>query len=105
QLQRDWAAKLKVEVETRSPSGMVLVLIPPGGAALPRPYWLGKYEVTQKQWQAVMGYNPSSFQTPNKKVEGLDTKSFPVEMVSWYDSVEYCNKLSAREGLKPYYEL
>ena len=52
-----------------------------------------------------MGYNPSSFKKGNKSLEGLDTSRFPVEKVSWFDSVEYCNKLSEKEGLKPYYEL
>jgi len=43
----------------------------------------------------VMGGNPSKF-----KGEDL-----PVEMVSWYDAIEYCNKRSLKEGLKPYYNI
>ncbi len=71
-----------------------MVLIPPG-ELVKYPYRLGKYEVTQEEWQKVMGYNPSSFKGPN----------LPVETVNWFDSVEFCNKLSEREGLKPYYDL
>lgn len=58
-------------------------------------YYIGKYEVTQKEWVEVMGSNPSLFQ-------GDD---LPVEMVSWYDAVEYCNKRSIQEGLQPYYNI
>lgn len=58
-------------------------------------FYLGKYEVTQKEWKAVMGSNPSKF-------EGDD---LPVETVSWYDCVEYCNARSLKEGLKPYYTI
>jgi len=58
-------------------------------------FYIGKYEVTQKEWVEVMGNNPSQF-------EG---DSLPVEMVSWYDCVEYCNKRSLKEGLKPYYNI
>ena len=72
---------------------------------MPKPYLLGKYEVTQGEWEAVMGSNPSLFQKSRKEVVGMDTSRFPVERVSWYDSVEFCNKLSEKEGLKPYYSL
>lgn len=58
-------------------------------------FYLGKHEVTQKEWIEVMGSNPSKFQ-------GDD---LPVEMVSWYDGVEYCNRRSIKEGLKPYYDI
>jgi formylglycine-generating enzyme required for sulfatase activity len=104
-LQREWAKKLGLEVEMTSPSGIVMVVIPPRGEALPKPYLLGKYEVTQGEWEAVMGSNPSLFQKSRKEVVGMDTSRFPVERVSWYDSVEFCNKLSEKEGLKPYYSL
>ncbi len=56
-------------------------------------FYIGKYEVTQKQWKEVMGNNPSRFR-------GEDN---PVEKVSWYDTVEFCNKLSEREGLSNCY--
>ena len=58
-------------------------------------FYIGKYEVTQKEWIEVMGNNPSGF-------KGDD---LPVEMVNWYDCVEYCNKRSIKEGLKPYYSI
>jgi len=94
-LQEEWAAKLKLPVEAENMLGMKLRLIPPG-EGVAKAFYLGNYEVTQGEWQEVMGYNPSAY---------MDTSKFPVEQVSWYDSVEFCNKLSEREGLKPYYEL
>jgi formylglycine-generating enzyme required for sulfatase activity len=56
-------------------------------------FYMGKYEVTQKEYQEVMGKNPSNY-------KGDD---LPVEMVSWYDAIEYCNKRSQKEGLTPAY--
>jgi adhesin HecA-like repeat protein len=56
-------------------------------------FYMGKYEVTQKEWTDVMGNNPSIFKG--------DT--LPVEQVSWYDAVKYCNALSLKEGLVPAY--
>jgi formylglycine-generating enzyme required for sulfatase activity len=60
-----------------------------------RDFYIGKYEVTQKEWMEVLGTNPSKFEGDN----------LPVETVSWYECVEYCNKRSAREKLKPYYNI
>jgi len=51
-------------------------------------FWMGKYEVTQRQWRAVMGNNPSHF-----KNAGPDA---PVESVSWNDCQEFIKKLNAR---------
>lgn len=50
-------------------------------------FWLGKTEVTQREWSAVMGSNPSNF-----KGDAL-----PVEQVSWDDAMEFCRKLTERE--------
>jgi len=58
-------------------------------------FYMGKYEVTQKEYQEVMGTNPSSFKGDN----------LPVECVSWFDAVEYCNALSRKEGLTPAYTI
>ncbi len=68
-----------------------------------RPFFLGKYDVTQEEYQKVMGANPSNFSAagPGKdKVAGLDTKHFPVETVSWNDAVDFCNRLSAMPAEK-----
>jgi formylglycine-generating enzyme required for sulfatase activity len=62
-----------------------------------RPFCLGVYEVTQAEYQQVMGKNPSEFSATGQykvNVFGQDTKRFPVENVSWNDAVEFCRKLS-----------
>ena len=56
-------------------------------------YSVMRTEVTQKQWQTVMGPNPSRF-------KGDD---LPVEYVSWIDAVEFCNALSEKQGLEKCY--
>lgn len=58
---------------------------------LNRPYYIGKFEITQAQWQKVMGNNPSSFQ--NDKVTDDATKH-PVENVSWSDVQQFIKKLN-----------
>ena len=58
-------------------------------------FYMGKYEVIQAQYEAVMGNNPSNITGTN----------LPVEMVTWYDAVEFCNKLSEIEGLQPVYTI
>ena len=104
--------------EITSPStGMVLVRIEPGefwmgspdsdkdAAAdekprhrvrITRPFYLGKYEVTRAEYKAVTGQEPSFLKgNPNN----------PVDTVPWLDAVRFCNQLSEREGLKPFYEI
>jgi formylglycine-generating enzyme required for sulfatase activity len=68
-----------------------------------RPFYMGVYEVTQKQYRQVMGANPSSFSKDGSykdQVRGKDTDHFPVENVSWQDATDFCKKLSARPAEK-----
>jgi formylglycine-generating enzyme required for sulfatase activity len=95
--------------------GMYFVLIPAGtfmmgagenepvsGGERPRhrvtiskPFYLGRYEVTQEQWEAVMGENPSEFQGWFK---GLFTRRHPVERVAWCDAQKFIERLNRKEG-------
>ena len=93
---------------SRTFAGIEMVWIPPGEFMMGSPedeqerldnegprhrvtfaqgFWLGKYEVTQAQWQAVMGGNPSYFKGDGK---------LPVECVSWDDCQEFIRKLNAK---------
>lgn len=58
-------------------------------------FYMSKYPVTQAEYQAVMGNNPSHFKGDQR----------PVDSVSWYEAVEYCNKRSEKEGLTPCYTI
>jgi formylglycine-generating enzyme required for sulfatase activity len=53
-----------------------------------KPYYFGVYEVTQEQYERIMGNNPSKFKGSTN----------PVENVTWDEAVEFCKKLSAEEG-------
>lgn len=77
--------------------------LPRHKVVLTRPIYLGAGEVTQKQYEAVMGANPSYFTKIRPQTADLDTGNFPVECVSWNDAVEFCAKLSQKEELKPFY--
>lgn len=57
------------------------------------PFYIDPYEVTQEDYEAIMGENPSHFSGGN----------LPVESVTWFDAVEYCNRLSESRGLTPVY--
>jgi len=51
-------------------------------------FWIGKYEVTQEQWEKEMGSNPSEFREPKN----------PVDTVSWEDAISFCEKLNRHES-------
>ena len=68
---------------------------PPVTIIISKPFYISKYEITQQQYKAVMGNNPSEF-------KGDD---LPVEQVSWYDALNFCNALSQSEGLTPCYTI
>jgi formylglycine-generating enzyme required for sulfatase activity len=69
---------------------------PQHSVGISRPFFLGRCPVTQGEYQAVTGKNPSHF-------TGSDR--LPVECVSWFDAVSFCNRLSELENRKPYYRI
>jgi hypothetical protein len=76
----------------KSALGMELIWCPPGSfhpVILTTGFYLGKYEVTQEQYEKVMGNNPSEF-TGDK---------LPVELVSWNDAVVFCEELNKKERI------
>jgi formylglycine-generating enzyme required for sulfatase activity len=109
--QRAWASYLGREVYEKNSLGMELALIPPGSfemgspksdkerrsnedpvsVTLTRPYWLGRTEVTRKQWKGVMGTEPWRSQS--------GTEDHPATEIWWEDASAFCRKLSGvREG-------
>jgi formylglycine-generating enzyme required for sulfatase activity len=103
----EWGRRLERPLAATNSLGMKLMLIPPGefvmgsppteqgrqsgekqhGVKLTKAFYMAATEVSQKQWQALMGGNPSFF------VGG----SLPVDTVTWDEAVEFCHKLSERE--------
>jgi len=100
--------KLEEDVDLGNGVKLTLVLIPAGQftigspkdeaqrdndedqkqVTISKPFWLGKHEVTQEQWEAVMGANPSHFKGAKN----------PVESVSWNDIQGFLQKLNAGRG-------
>jgi formylglycine-generating enzyme required for sulfatase activity len=65
------------------------------------PFYLGAFEVTRKEYAALMDDNSHFRDAP----AGQDPARLPADSVSWFQAVEYCNKLSAKEGVQPFYVL
>jgi len=102
-------AELEKEGRAREVGGIKFVKIPAGTFMMGSPdgqgekdehpqhkvtldgFWVGMFEVTQKQYRDIMGSNPSEF-------KGNDIR--PVETVSWYDAVEFCKKFSSKYGVE-----
>lgn len=64
---------------------------------VPRSFWMGVHEVTQSQFERVMGTNPAWFgpQGPGRPLVGnADTSDWPLDNASWRDAVEFCRRLS-----------
>lgn len=76
----------KANARTIPDLGIDLIWIPPS-PAVAEPFWLGRTEITQKQWTVLMETNPSQF-----KGEDL-----PIEHVDWTEAMEFCKKLTERE--------
>lgn len=109
-LQKAWADHLGTPVQITNSIGMKLNLIPPGEfvmgspksepgrwddetqhrVKITKPFYLSAHEVTQEQYEQVMGSNPSRSEGPTK----------PVEQVNWNEAVAFCGKLSVQEGVE-----
>ena len=104
----------KQNIIEKSAGGVVLVYIPPGSFVMGQNsedkdyspqhnveissgFWMGKYEITQKQYFDIAGVNPCE---GSKYGEG---DNLPVYNISWYEAVLFCNKLSNKNKLEPYY--
>ena len=86
--------------ETWTPSSEVFV----SERALEIPsFYMSDHEVTQKEYLEIMGKNPSKFSS--NPAEGEVQENRPVENVSWYDALVYCNKLSMKQKLIPCYTI
>ena len=79
-------------------------------------FLIGKYEVTQREWFEIMGTTVRQMDpTPELRRDGWygyrsvdrigEGDNYPMYYVSWYDAVEFCNRLSQREGLTPAYTI
>lgn len=64
-------------------------------------FYISPYETTQKEFSELMGFNPSANVLTNSAFEAV----YPVENITWYDAVMFCNKLSEKEGLALYYDV
>jgi formylglycine-generating enzyme required for sulfatase activity len=70
---------------------------------LTKGFYMNRFQVTQGQYQAIMGNNPSA--GSSDPAPGEVQANRPVERVSWYDTIVFCNKLSMLEGLGPAYRI
>ncbi len=123
-LQKAWADHLGAPVQITNSIGMKFNLIPPGEftmgspasepgrrdeetqhrVEITKPFYLSVHEVTQDQYEQVMGNNPSFFNPLSQwgvlKDPGIDTSQWPVDNVSWNDAVAFYRKLSKQEGVE-----
>ena len=77
--------------------------LPAHEVTLTQDFWMGQTEVTQEQWEELMGSTPSRFSPTGPSPACGD--DCPVERVDWYEALAYANALSAAEGLQPCYVL
>jgi formylglycine-generating enzyme required for sulfatase activity len=90
--------------------GQTGVATPVHSVTLTRGFYMGIYPVTQEQYAAVMtgnenGLNASPSSFSGSPADGEVQARRPVEQVSWYDALVFCNRLSLMEGLTPVYSI
>ena len=78
-------------------------VFPAGRTVYLSSFYMCDHEVTQEEYKAVMGSNPSSFR--RNPIDGETQENRPVEGVSWFDAIYFCNIKSIEEGLTPCYSV
>ena len=75
--------------------------------SLSMPFMIAQKEITQKEYLRVIGAAPSWFSATGEGKADIETPTddYPVESVSWFDAIEFCNQLSKCDNLPPYYEI
>lgn len=71
-------------------------------------FWMSDHEVTRDEYTKIMGSDPSravAYDKDGSKLTGAAAGNNPVDYVSWYDAIVYCNKRSIGEGLTPCYTI
>ncbi len=127
QAQAEWAEFMEWSVEHENSIAMPMVFIPPGEfemggwtgndrtaqtqqVLISHPFALSRHEVTQFEWRRVMGDDaePSYYSFTGEgssAVRGLGTNHFPMESITWFEALQFCNALSRMESLEEYYVL
>jgi uncharacterized protein YjdB len=72
---------------------------------LTKDFYMGATEVTQGEYFEITGDKPSQSDMWDDPTYNLIWEEYPVDSVTWFDAVEYCNKLSVKEGLTPVYTI
>lgn len=71
-------------------------------------FWMSDHQVTREEYKKIMGSDPSradAYDKDGSKLTGSAAGNNPVDFVSWYDAIVYCNKRSIGEGLTPCYTI
>ena len=93
----------QVQPATVLPPGMVKI----DGNASIKPFYMSRYETTQKEWQEIMGI--SLLQQKNNINRSMQLRgegeNYPMYLVSWLEAIQYCNRLSEKEGFTPAYSI
>ncbi len=118
----DVSKKFPVPPVVYGPAGIQLVIAPEGRFQMgaprteegyrenegPRhvvqldPFLIGKYEITRRQYKAVMNMDPSDIQMPGRRQFSNED---PAQRITWFDAVRFCNELSRVDACEPYYVL
>ncbi len=70
-----------------------------------KPFTISSREITQYQFAVVVGHDPEQQRHPHLTVNLEQEKQHPASHISWFDAIEFCNRLSQREQIPPYYEM